>query len=333
MKSNVLIVEDEALVALEIRECVEHLGHNVSAVVDTAQDAVQHALSRKPDLIIMDIRLKGTMDGIEAASLIRKSASVPVIFLSAYSGDEFLERAKITEPYGYLLKPIHEEQLESAIRMTIHKHSRDTRRKMSMDGLSAVLSALPGGIVVVDPSLKVKYINRKAEELIGVIAKSAVGNPLSALIHLNDTRLDMDTAEGFDETLGEGISFNFGDHMLLVDDGDAIPVRIDVSPLRNKANVIIGMLLAVTDLRPPSEALAIARKQASDADGAQPFLEQKGDVRSYLEVEIVRLSMNVESGEAPVKYFQEGQIAAYRNVLSLLYGEDASRELDYVLPK
>lgn len=333
MKSNVLIVEDEALVALEIRECVEHLGHNVFAVVDTAESAVQHALAQKPDLVIMDIRLKGPMDGIEAASLIRKSANVPVIFLTAYSGDDFLERAKITEPYGYLLKPIHEEQLESAIRMTMHKHSRDLKRKMSMDGLSAVLSALPGGIVVVDPTMTVKYINRKTEELTGAIAKSAVGSLLSDLVVLHDTTLELDSAEGLDEALGEGRSVNFGDHMLLNKNGESTPVRIDVSPLRNKEEVIIGMLLALTDLRAPAEAVAQAKAEASDADGILPFLEQKDDLRSYLEVEIVRLTMNADTGEASVKYFQEGQVTALKNILTLLYGEEASRDLDYILPK
>ena len=289
MKSNVLIVEDEALVAMEMQERITHLGYNVSAVVDTAESAVQLALARKPDLIMMDIRLKGAMDGIEAAALIQKSASVPVIFLTAYSGVEYLERAKITEPYGYLLKPVHEEQLESAIKMTMHRHAMDTRRKMGMRVLSAALGALPGGIVVTDPSLTVKYINRKTEELTGATSKSAVGNPISELLRLQDVALDVDTAEGLDEAFGKGKSINSGTHMLLMADGDMIPVRIDHHPLRNARNAIIGILLAVKDLRQPSKALVRARDQAPEVD--EPLLTHKGDLKSYLEVEIVNLNV------------------------------------------
>ena len=333
VKNNVLIVEDEALVALEIRELVEHLGHNVSAVIDTAEGAVQYALASKPDLIIMDIRLKGAMDGIEAASIIKKSASVPIIFLTANSGDEFLERAKLAEPYGYLLKPVHEEQLESAIRMTIHKHARDKKRKTNMDGISAVLGALPGCIIVADPSLTVKYINKKTESLIGVMAKNAVGMSLANLIKLQDTTLNVETAEGFDEVLGAGTSLSFGNHTLLASDGRRIPIRIDVSPLRSKEQVIIGMVLLMSDLRLPAEALSKIRAQESNADEMQTFFEHKGDIRSYIEVEIVRLAMGDETGEESVRYFQEGQIAAYRNVLGMLYGSDALEILDYIMPE
>lgn len=331
MNSDVLIVEDEALVAMEIQECIEHLGHKVSGIADTGEQAVKLALSLKPDLIILDIRLKGRMNGIEAASIIQESAKVPVIFLTAYSGDEILKRAKITEPYGYLLKPVKEEQLESAIRIAIHKHRKDTRRDAKANGYSAVLSALPAGIVATDTTLTVKYQNRKAEELSGMAARNVIGKPLADAVQLRDIELELDAIEGIDEVLGQGKSIDFGQHTLLASSGETVPVQIEITPLRNNQGIIQGAIVALSDLRNPSKTLAKQKKTM--LGNTMPLIERMEDLRNYLEVELVRLSMGSEMDEVPVRNYQEGQVAAYTKILRLIFGENALEDLEYILPQ
>jgi PAS domain S-box-containing protein len=333
MNSDVLIVEDEALVAMEIQECIEHLGHNVSGITDTGEQAVKLALSLKPDLIILDIRLKGRMNGIEAASIIQESVNVPVIFLTAYSGDEFLKDAELTEPYGYLLKPVQEAQLESAIRIAIHKHRKDAKRDAKANGFSAVLRALPAGIVATDTSLIVKYQNKKAEELSGVTARDVIGKPLSEAVRLRGMELELESIEGIDEVLGEGRSIDFGRHMLLASSGDAVPVQIEITPLRNIQEIIQGAIVAISDLRSPSKTLAKQKEMTLEADSTIPLIERMEDLRNYLEVELVRLSMGSEMDEVPVRHFQEGQIAAYTRILRLIFGENALEDLEYILPQ
>jgi CheY-like chemotaxis protein len=105
-ESRILVVEDEAIVAMGIKQKLEDLGHHVVDTVYTGEDAVETALKTEPDLILMDIVLKGSMDGIEAAAKIRKQLDIPVIYLTAYSDEEVLERARMTEPYGYIIKPL-----------------------------------------------------------------------------------------------------------------------------------------------------------------------------------------------------------------------------------
>ena len=120
---RVLIVEDETLIAEELKDRMERFGFLVIGTVDTADEAVQVAISELPDLVLMDIRLKGEKDGVQAATEIRRHAEVPVIYLTAYSDRVTLDRAKNSNPYGYVLKPFHERELQVAIELAMHRHS------------------------------------------------------------------------------------------------------------------------------------------------------------------------------------------------------------------
>jgi len=126
--SRILVVEDEAIVAMGIKQKLEDLGHQVVDIAYTGEDAVETALKKKPDLILMDIVLKGSMDGIEAAAKIRNQLDIPVIYLTAYSDEEVLERARITEPYGYIIKPFKKSELNANIEMAIYKHGEDQKK-------------------------------------------------------------------------------------------------------------------------------------------------------------------------------------------------------------
>ncbi|HDZ11506.1 MAG TPA: response regulator, partial [Bacteroidetes bacterium] len=115
MKPKILIVEDERIVAEDIRQTILNIGHDVSAIVSSGEDAVAAVEKMAPDLVLMDIVLKGKMDGIEAAKYIRKSFEIPVVYLTAYSDEKTLKRAKKTEPFGYIMKPYHEQDLKTTI--------------------------------------------------------------------------------------------------------------------------------------------------------------------------------------------------------------------------
>ena len=119
---HVLVVEDESIVALDIQNMLGSLGYEVPVVVSSGEAAIEKAAETHPDLVLMDIRLKGDMDGIEAAEQIRGRFNIPVVYLTAYADDETLQRAKITEPYGYILKPFGERELHTAIEIALHKH-------------------------------------------------------------------------------------------------------------------------------------------------------------------------------------------------------------------
>lgn len=133
MSMNILVVEDESIVAKDIQVCLKKLGYEVVGVCSTGEDAVEKANETNPDLVMMDIMLKGEMSGIEAAAEIRKEMDIPVIFLTAYTDRDTVDRAKETEPYGYIIKPFKEIDIQTAIEIALYKHSKEKVIKKERD--------------------------------------------------------------------------------------------------------------------------------------------------------------------------------------------------------
>lgn len=128
-KKTVLIVEDEFIIANAIKQIIQDLGYTVIDIVSSGEQAIELAKTCTPDIILMDISLKGKMDGIEAAMKIRKGLDVPVIFLTSHVNDALLERAKLTEPFGYLLKPFQDKDLQTNIEMALYRHNMESKLK------------------------------------------------------------------------------------------------------------------------------------------------------------------------------------------------------------
>lgn len=128
-KARILVVEDEAIIAMDLEDNLRNLGYEVIAVVDKGEKAIQKAGEEKPDLIIMDIRIKGDKDGIKTAEIIRKTLEIPVIFATAYLDEDRIERAKITMPFGYVLKPIQEKDLKITLEMALYVARVDAERR------------------------------------------------------------------------------------------------------------------------------------------------------------------------------------------------------------
>jgi len=127
IKPKVLVVEDELLVARDIEQQLSDLGYHPVAIATRGEDAVELVPTLRPDLILMDIQLAGSMDGIAAAQLIRNQYALPVVFLTAFTADEVLARAKLTEPFGYILKPFSERELRTVLAMALYKHQAEAR--------------------------------------------------------------------------------------------------------------------------------------------------------------------------------------------------------------
>ncbi|MBN8547861.1 MAG: response regulator [Deltaproteobacteria bacterium] len=124
-KRKIYIVEDDPLICLDVRQALTDFGYEVVGATDTGEDAIQNIPPLKPDFVLMDISLKGKIDGIEAASHIGKQLEVPIVFLTGLTDEATLQRAKLTLPYGYLIKPFDPSELRSAIELGLYRHSKD----------------------------------------------------------------------------------------------------------------------------------------------------------------------------------------------------------------
>ncbi len=138
-KIKILIVEDESIVAKDIKNTLKKLDYEVPATVSSGEKALEEIVESKPDIVLMDIMLKGKMTGIECAEIIKEKFHLPVIFLTAYADDNTLTKAKITEPYGYIIKPFKEKELQTTIEMTLYKYEKDEEVRKERDLYSSII--------------------------------------------------------------------------------------------------------------------------------------------------------------------------------------------------
>jgi signal transduction histidine kinase len=134
-KKNILIVEDEAIVAADLAGKLRQLGYEVAGTTASGEESIKLASRMRPDLVLMDIRLEGAVDGIEAAEVIHREQDLPVIYLTAFSDPPTLERAKLTGPFGYILKPFEERDLATQIEMALYRHQADRQIRKQRDEL------------------------------------------------------------------------------------------------------------------------------------------------------------------------------------------------------
>jgi len=144
MKKQILVVEDERVVADDIKMSLQRLGYAVCGLAISGEEAIKKAEEARPDLVLMDIVLKGEMDGIEAASAISSRFNIPVVYLTAHADKHMLERAKVTEPFGYILKPFEDKELNSILEIALYKHRMERKLKETQQELiqSEKLAAL-----------------------------------------------------------------------------------------------------------------------------------------------------------------------------------------------
>ena len=183
---EILVVEDEGVIGRDIQSTLRRFGYDVPVVLRRGEDALSHVQAHAPDLIIMDIRLAGGMDGIDAARRIRDERPVPVIYLTAYADEETLARARETEPYGYLLKPFTGRELRSAVETALGRHRTLRELEMSARQFEDTLRRVTDGVIAADAHQRVSFMNPPAEEMTGWDSNEAVGKPLSEVLRLSE---------------------------------------------------------------------------------------------------------------------------------------------------
>ena len=166
-KYSILIVEDEALIAASLVHALSSLGYTVPEPVATGEEAIRAVKTRKPDLVLMDIKLIGAMDGIEAAEKIRAIADIPIVYLTAYTDNLRLAKARLTEPYGYIVKPAHSPELKATIEMAMYKHALDRKLKESEEKYRAIFDNAVVGIYRVSRGGQFLSANNHAARILG----------------------------------------------------------------------------------------------------------------------------------------------------------------------
>lgn len=170
-KLKILIVEDERITAENIQVTLNNLGYAVTSIASSRKEAIKKAAADKPDLVLMDVKLNGRKEGIKAAEQIRSNFNIPVVYLTAYADKKTLERARVTEPFGYIIKPFGKRELHSTIEMALYKHRMDNKLRETQGWLSTTLKSIGDAVIATDRKGSVTFTNLVAEELDRVEAR------------------------------------------------------------------------------------------------------------------------------------------------------------------
>ncbi len=241
-KIQILVVEDEKIIALNLKESLESLGYSVVAIASSGEQAVAKATELRPDLVLMDIRLKGNMDGISAAQHIWEHLSIPVIYVTGHSDQSTLERAKVTAPFGYILKPLKDRELYVAIETALERYERE-------QFLSAILRGMGDGVIVVDKERRVQFLNGVAESLTGWQFSEARERELTEIFNIIDERTGQPVDNPVTAALQQNTIVYLEEHTLLIaNQGKTIPIGDSAAPIKDNKGVIAGAVLVFRDI-------------------------------------------------------------------------------------
>lgn len=249
-KPKILVVEDEIVVARDIRLQLTDLGYEAVGHATTGLQAIEMVQSLHPDLVLMDIQLSGEMDGIQAAQNIRMQFGLPVVFLTAFAAEDILARAKLTEPFGYVLKPFSERELRTLIEMALYRHKSDAKIRLSEENLSITLQSIGDGVIATDAQGFVTRMNPASEKLTGWTLKDALGKPLTEVFHIVNERTRLVCVNPVELVMQHGKVVGLANHTILISRDAKREYHIfdTAAPIRDAAGNIVGMVLVFSDV-------------------------------------------------------------------------------------
>ncbi len=284
--AKVLVCEDERIVAREIQDRLIKLGYTVTAIVSSGEQAIQKAAELAPDLVLMDIRIKGDMDGIETTREIQNAFDIPVIYLTAYADENTLERAKITEPFGYILKPFKEKELHATIEIALSKHRMERKLKEREQWLTTVLKSIGDAVISSDINGKVTFMNFVAEALTGWKQEEVLGRDATEIFTIVNEQTRFLIENPLTKVLQSGVVLALPEQAILIArNGTEIVIDDTTSPLKDDKGNITGAVWVFRDItfakqqekalrESEARVLATERQARADAEAANRIKDE-----------------------------------------------------------
>lgn len=246
---RILVVEDEVIVARTIANQLTQLGYMVTGKASSGEVAIAKALETKPQLVLMDIILKGNMDGIAAAACIREQLDIPVIFLTAYGDDQTLQRAKLTQPFGYVVKPFTAKDLKIAVEIGLLKHQLEQDLRESRDKLATLLNSMSDAVIATNEQAQVTFMNPAAELITGWKQADAQGKDISIVFNIVDEITETELENPVVKVLREQKVIYLGEFTsLITKHGQKVPIGDSASPIMRRSDTIDGVVVVFWDL-------------------------------------------------------------------------------------
>lgn len=200
-KNKIILVEDEAIIRMQLETALLAINFEIVGSTDNGREAMELVGELKPDIVLMDIRIKGDLDGIETAEIIKEQFEIPIVFLTGYLDEEKLERSKLVMPFGYLLKPVQDRDLKVALEMALHVHIIDQERKSAEEQLleseqryKTIVEVMGDGLYQLDREGYIKFVNKTYADMMGYRIEEVIGKHWSEVIDLKENKNAHDQA-------------------------------------------------------------------------------------------------------------------------------------------
>lgn len=237
-KPSILVVEDEAIVAMDLESSLSGLGYRIAGVASSRREAIELTEKTAPDLVVMDIKLDGEFDGIAAADEIRSRWHVPVVFLTAYVSDETLTRARAVGAHGYLVKPFRGSELNAAIIMALNQHRLASELFEEHAWLRTLLGSLSDGVIATDAEGNIRYLNEAAESLLGWTQSEALGRPIDEVYRVVNMHGIAATTSQLSKVLQKPMATGKQRFRLCTRSGRQVPIEDSASPIVKDGRVV-----------------------------------------------------------------------------------------------
>jgi two-component system cell cycle sensor histidine kinase/response regulator CckA len=300
--ASILIVEDERLVAKDIQQALVGFGYDAFGIATSGEEAIATVSSRCPDLVLMDIRIKGDRDGVETAAILRERFGVPVVYLTAHADEATIQRAKQTEPHGYLLKPVTAAELRSAIEVSLYKHAMESRLRERERWFSTTLRAIADAVISVDPNGRVTFMNPAAEQLIGCSAQDCLGRTAREVLRLADVCAGELPDTPLDRVLTEGRPVELPEAVLRdAARGEAVFISHSTAPVIDDDDRTIGAVMVFRDITEHKRL----RKRLEQADRLAALGTMAAGVAHELGNPLTCISANASYIEAKLESIEQ----------------------------
>lgn len=244
--TQILIVEDEILIAMGLQKQLENFGYFVVGIASSGDEAIAKVIELQPDLVIMDIIIHGDMDGIEVARRVQEQFKIPVIYLTAYGDQAHIQRAKTTDPFGYLLKPFNERELQISIDIALYKDRTQKRIKEQQRWFSSILNSLGEAVITIDTHQTILFLNPAAEAFLQLTEESYIGRCLSDALTLRPSEEETDLKGWVKQALEEQTTVRRANLYFSVGETDMV-LDLCISPIKDEGGGIRGGALVFND--------------------------------------------------------------------------------------
>ncbi len=230
MKKNIIIVEDDNTSAALIKKHLESLGYSIPSVITTGEEAIEKIRNINPDLILMDITLEGKMDGIDTATYLNEVLNIPVVYITSSSDTPTMDRAKESNPFGYIIKPIDKRELKATIELAMMRYDMELKLKESEEKLRTILNSIGDAVLVLNNNDDIVYANPVTEKITGWTMDEILKKNMKEVF-----KVEYSIPDHIEEVSRRNDSLPI---FLTSKQGDKIPINYSVAPIieENKSN-------------------------------------------------------------------------------------------------